>query len=335
MRDQHIKELQEQIRALTAKLEEADQTGLGNKVIPIDTPDFEGEARIEFDKIIGKHNMHRFWVRYHGRSKKTGEELTGNHLERLDVYPFDVPLYKTTTASGKDLVSVLSKSAPRWVDVDQLQPVKETDLMREGMEMVLSGELDEKLKPSMGISAYIDDFVHSKNKRFAGKSKEQRIKMAKGAFYGAQRNEAADPATQEKTDYDAGYRFYIVDKHTKKIVGKAKTLAAASRSVDKRDNAYGAYRYTRRRIEQGLTEEATDIEHLVMTPELLLRTMEWAKESGGEDIQLHKYVEAMSELQAQSGLLDSDSYEKIISMITPNDPSIKDEGPGSSEENEH
>ena len=41
------------------------------------------------------------------------------------------------------------------------------------------------LHPSMGASAYIHDFVHSKNPKFKGKSKKKRIQMALGAFYGA------------------------------------------------------------------------------------------------------------------------------------------------------
>ena len=45
-------------------------------------------------------------------------------------------------------------------------------------------EMNETLKPSMGASAYIHDFVHSKNTKFAGKSKAMRTKMALGAYYG-------------------------------------------------------------------------------------------------------------------------------------------------------
>jgi hypothetical protein len=37
--------------------------------------------------------------------------------------------------------------------------------------------------------------------------------------------------------------YLVIDRHTGRVVGKCKTLAAARRSVDKRDNAYGAYRY--------------------------------------------------------------------------------------------
>lgn len=50
-------------------------------------------------------------------------------------------------------------------------------------------DLDEVMKPSMGAAAYIKDFVHSKNPKFAGKSKKERIKQALGAFYAAKRGE--------------------------------------------------------------------------------------------------------------------------------------------------
>lgn len=43
-------------------------------------------------------------------------------------------------------------------------------------------------------------------------------------------------------------RFDIVDRHTGKIVATAKTRAGANRIVDRKDNAYGAYRYTAKAI---------------------------------------------------------------------------------------
>jgi len=49
--------------------------------------------------------------------------------------------------------------------------------------------LEEKLKVSDGIGAWISDFVHSKNPNFAGKSKKERTQMALGAFYSAKRGE--------------------------------------------------------------------------------------------------------------------------------------------------
>jgi hypothetical protein len=42
--------------------------------------------------------------------------------------------------------------------------------------------------------------------------------------------------------------YEIVDRKTGLIVGKAKTHKGANRSVDRRDNEYGAYRYFARPI---------------------------------------------------------------------------------------
>jgi hypothetical protein len=50
-------------------------------------------------------------------------------------------------------------------------------------------QVDEVLKPSMGAGAYIADFVHSKNPKFAGKSKKERMKQALAAYYAAKRGE--------------------------------------------------------------------------------------------------------------------------------------------------
>ena len=48
--------------------------------------------------------------------------------------------------------------------------------------------INETLNPSMGASKYIDDFVHSKDPKFKGKSKKERIKQALGAYYSAKRD---------------------------------------------------------------------------------------------------------------------------------------------------
>lgn len=135
-------------------------------------------------------------------------------------------------------------------------------MMIEGMRLFVSGSISEKLKPSMGLDAYIDDFVHSDNERFAGKSKEDRINMAKGAYYGATKESCEMDDEEEtivekydpKTDLEAGYQYYVIDKQGKNIVGRYKTGTSASNAVDKKDNAYGAYRYSRRRIDSMLNE---------------------------------------------------------------------------------
>ena len=48
-------------------------------------------------------------------------------------------------------------------------------------------QLEEKLKVSDGVAAWIHDFVHSDDPKFAAKSKQERIQQALGAFYAAKR----------------------------------------------------------------------------------------------------------------------------------------------------
>jgi hypothetical protein len=50
-------------------------------------------------------------------------------------------------------------------------------------------ELDEVLKPSMGVKAYIDDFIKSDDPRFKGASKKERMKRALAAYYAAKRGD--------------------------------------------------------------------------------------------------------------------------------------------------
>ena len=42
--------------------------------------------------------------------------------------------------------------------------------------------------------------------------------------------------------------YEIIDSHTGKVVGTAKTVKAARNSVDRRDLAYGGYRFSYRPV---------------------------------------------------------------------------------------
>lgn len=43
--------------------------------------------------------------------------------------------------------------------------------------------------------------------------------------------------------------YVVIDRHTGAVVSKPMSFKAAIRSVDKRDNAYGSYRFGKRRVE--------------------------------------------------------------------------------------
>ena len=54
--------------------------------------------------------------------------------------------------------------------------------------------VNEVLTKMTPLETWIDDFVHSKNAKFAGKSTAERISMAKGAYYAKQRRESVEEA---------------------------------------------------------------------------------------------------------------------------------------------
>jgi hypothetical protein len=75
--------------------------------------------------------------------------------------------------------------------------MKNTDtLLEDARALITSTKLKEALDPNDDADVWIDDFVKSDNPKFSGKSKEQRIKMALGAWYAAQKKESLD---EEKT----------------------------------------------------------------------------------------------------------------------------------------
>lgn len=61
-------------------------------------------------------------------------------------------------------------------------------------------QIDEVITKKTPLKDVIHDFVHSKNPKFAGKSKKQRMKQALGAYYAMQRNEAVE--TESEDDWE-------------------------------------------------------------------------------------------------------------------------------------
>jgi hypothetical protein len=76
--------------------------------------------------------------------------------------------------------------------------IRKKVLAKEEIESLSEEQLDEMINEVLSKNAsagdWIHDFVHSDNPKFAGKSKAERKKMALGAYYGKQ-NEEADATT--------------------------------------------------------------------------------------------------------------------------------------------
>jgi len=86
---------------------------------------------------------------------------------------------------------------------DTIKSIKKTKSIYEevDLESFTEEELEEALKKSQPAGEWIKDFVHSKDPKFAGKSKKKRMQMALGAYYAKQRNEEVeiDEATKSAT----------------------------------------------------------------------------------------------------------------------------------------
>ena len=70
-------------------------------------------------------------------------------------------------------------------------------LTKEDIDDLTEEQLEEVLKKSDPAGKWISDFVHSKDPKFAGKSKKERMKQALGAYYAAQRNEEIEFSADE------------------------------------------------------------------------------------------------------------------------------------------
>ena len=131
------------------------------------------------------------------------EELVGNqknidknHNGKLDKQDFEM----------------LRKSKGKWKSTSH-----KTDDGKWASKDVKEETLEEKLNPSMGAAKYIDDFVKSKDPRFEGKTKQERIKMALGAYYGAKNEEVEQ--IQERSSGNL-HNVYVDGKPIARIWGR-------------------------------------------------------------------------------------------------------------------
>jgi len=134
--------------------------------------------------------------------------------------------------------------------------------------------ISEVLKKSDPIEVWIRDFIDSDDIRFAGKTKEERIQMALGAYYAAQKNESAD--LEENSGYVATlhtkYKFlrrqadeaeekYKKAKERKLDDDSLETYYTAVRTLnDRADDVYDAYVDAR---DKASKNESVELEEVV------------------------------------------------------------------------
>ena len=164
-------------------------------------------------------------------------------------------------------------------------------------EDVTEQGLDEMINEVLGKDAtageWIDDFVHSDNPKFAGKSKAERKKMALGAYYGQQKEEAdANITTDElsgrtdggKSNNFKSFKLKVKGDHTpEKDPGVEEPEETESRKSIKAKDAHVEVKpasiHTKEEVvsEAGMKRLATDAE------EDKIERGAWSKEEPWKD----------------------------------------------------
>jgi hypothetical protein len=121
------------------------------------------------------------------RSKKEEEflKLHMDNVSTVDLSPDEKP-FQDPPKQKEEKQTKAAKTVKEEKEED------EEEIDEDHCEMS-DNEIEEALSKSAPASAWIKDFVHSKNPKFKGKSKEERIKMALGAYYG--QKEAMDESS--------------------------------------------------------------------------------------------------------------------------------------------
>ena len=126
----------------------------------------------------------------------------------------------------------------------------------------------EVLNPDDEAGVWIDDFVKSDDPRFAGKSKEERIKMALGAWYAAQKKESVEPTadTIEEATMTTAEKKTAEEVHKVLKDGEQTSPVYADRIRAMRKQLIAKFGNDWRR-KAGITEESAEsLEEVVALP---------------------------------------------------------------------
>jgi hypothetical protein len=129
------------------------------------------------------------------------------------------------------------------------------ELEEELDEEQLDEMINEVLSKDATAGEWIDDFVHSKDPKFASKSKEKRKQMALAAYYAKQRNESVEDLDEEQLDE--------LSKDTlKSYIDKAATRLVSGdkyKGMDRYNRVDGIKKATSKLVKQEETEQIDEV----------------------------------------------------------------------------
>ncbi|CAB5221340.1 hypothetical protein UFOVP247_141 [uncultured Caudovirales phage] len=179
---------------------------------------YHKKANEDDKKILARHLDRRYGVRNWRKSmKEEAEQIDELSKETLGSY------VKAAKADQIDKVGKEGKHyAGKRVDYQNREKGIDTAIKKlTGQAKVAAEEVDV----SKGLGDTIFDFVHSKNPKFAGKSKKERMKQAMAAYYSKQRNEAY-------VDQDADWEGQMAKTELSAISDKASKLISMINDSD-------------------------------------------------------------------------------------------------------
>jgi hypothetical protein len=149
--------------------------------------------------------------RYPTTAKSTAESMDeastfdwkANKDEKDPKFTIKKPGERTGHDSKKTATGTVYTKKPVRTDGQEFK--KEEKSFDELLEDLNDAQVDKLIFEVLGKDAdagdYIHDFIHSKNPKFAGKSKEMRKKMALGAYYGKHNEEVKDEYSRKVDKY--------------------------------------------------------------------------------------------------------------------------------------
>ena len=159
--------------------------------VPFDGPYTKGPKKDEFGNTVKPKNVAKFLAKRAMRKlegkpvKEEVEQLEeANHREFASQGKMHPDMAKHMTVgqhqdyyepkTGDKVHGKVVHKSDTEVHVRKTHDSYDDKKVGDVHKFKIKKSLDEVLSPSMGAGAYIDDFVHSKNPKFAGKSKDKR-----------------------------------------------------------------------------------------------------------------------------------------------------------------
>lgn len=199
--------------------------------------------------------------------------------------------------------------------------------------------LSEVLKKTDPIEVWIRDFIDSDNSRFSGKSKKERIKMALGAYYAAQRNESIEEGNAATYKYDTvisklkdgswdtsydvkqGKHLEVTDTATKKRLtifveeqtktgDKKMTYTAQVRQANKEDRAKRAAAW--RKVFSNLRKEEDELEESISEEKLSQSQISILRQEYSKISKVDPSGEGYKKLTALLDKLDKQSLQDLV-----------------------